>query len=200
MRQNKLCDYCFKLGHIARFCRNNGLCTVEGCQRKHHHLLHRDWKPVHAEQDQSHASTSNPSTVGMTSSISKESISHQVFLNVVPVRVYSKKSCINMLAFLDQGSTTTLCDERLLKSLGISGQKTSYSITTVNQTSEQLHGRKAELLISAVTSNETMKLKNVYCVDKLPIGPNPKLTEDDLTRRHELKKCNCGQSGSVLDS
>ena len=30
MRQNKLCDYCFKQGHFARFCRNNGLCTVEG--------------------------------------------------------------------------------------------------------------------------------------------------------------------------
>ena len=28
MRQNKLCDYCFKEGHIARFCRNNGLSTV----------------------------------------------------------------------------------------------------------------------------------------------------------------------------
>ena len=74
-----------------------------------------------------------------------------------------------MLAFLDQGFTTTLCDERLLESLGISGEKTSYSITTVNQTSEQLHGQKAKLLISKVTSNETIELKNIYCVDKLPI-------------------------------
>ena len=181
MRQNKLCDYCFKQGHIARFCRNDGLCTVKGCQRKHHRLLHRDWKPAHAEEDQSYASTSNPSTVGMTSSVSKESISNQVFLNIVPVHVYSKKSCVDTLAFLDQGSTTTLCDGRLLESLGISGEKTSYSITTVNQTSEQRNGRKANLLILAVASNETIELKNVYCVDKLPIRPNPKLTEDDLT-------------------
>ena len=90
MRQNKLCDYCFKQGHIARFCRNDNLCTVKGCQRKHH-LLHRDWKPPHAEEDQSYASTSNPSTVGITSSISKELISNQVFLNVVLVRVLFQK-------------------------------------------------------------------------------------------------------------
>ena len=62
----------------------------------------------------------------------KESISNQVFLNVVPVRIYSKKSSVDTLAFLDQGSTTILCDVRLLKDLGISGEKTSYAITTVN--------------------------------------------------------------------
>ena len=163
MRQNKLCDYCFKQGHNAWFCRNDNLYTVKGCQRKHHHLLHRDWKPAHAEEDQSHASTCNPSTVGMTSSISKESILNQVFLNVVPVRVYSKKSCVDTLAFLDQSSMTTLCDEHLLKSLGISGEKTSYSITTVNQISEQHNGQNAKLLISAVTSNEIIELKRLLC-------------------------------------
>ena len=162
MQQNKLCDYCFKQRHIAWFCRNDGLCTVKGCQRKHHCLLHQDWKPAHAE-DQSHTSTCNPSTVGMTSSISKESILNQVFLNVVPVCVYSKKSCVDMLAFLDQGSMTTLCDGRLLKSLGISGEKTSYSITTVNQTSKQRNGQKAKLLISAVTSNKIIELKCLLC-------------------------------------
>ena len=116
-------------------------------------------EPVHA----SHASTCNPSTVGMTSSISKESILNQEFLNVVPERVYSKKSCVDTLAFLDQGSTTILCDGRLLKSLEISGEKMSYSITTVNQTSKQRNGQKAKLLISAVTSNEIIELKCLLC-------------------------------------
>ena len=123
----------------------------------------------------------------MTSSVSKESISNQVFLNVVSVRVYSKKSCVDTLTFLNQGSTTTLCDARFLESLGISGEKTSYAITIVNRNSEQRDGRKAKLLISAVTSNETIELKNVYCVGKLPIQPNPKLTEDDLTRWQNLQ-------------
>ena len=72
-------------------------------KKKHHGLLHRDWKPPHAPEDQSHASMSNPSTIGMTLSISKESISNQIFLNVVPVRVYSKKSSVDTLAFFDQG-------------------------------------------------------------------------------------------------
>ena len=108
MRQYKLCDYCFKQGHIARFCQNDGLCMVEECKWKHDHLLHQDWKPLHAQENQSHASASNPSTVGMTLSILKESISNQVFLNVVSVCVYSKKFSVDTLAFLDQ-SSTTLC-------------------------------------------------------------------------------------------
>ena len=99
-----------------------------------------------------------------------------------------QKSCVDTLAFLDQGSMTTLCDGRLLESLRISEEKTSYSITTVNQTSEQRNGQKAKLLISAVTSNAIIELINVYCVDKLPIRPNPKLTEDDLTRWPHLQE------------
>ena len=43
------------------------------------------------------------------------------------------------------------------------------------------NGQTAKLLISTVTINETIKPKNVYCVDKLPIRPNPILIEDDLT-------------------
>ena len=58
-----------------------------------------DWKPPHTEEDQSHASTSKSSTFVITWSILKKSISNQVFLNVVPVRIYSKKSCVDTLAF-----------------------------------------------------------------------------------------------------
>ena len=43
------------------------------------------------------------------------------------------------------------------------------------------------LLISAVTSDETIELKNVYCVDSLSIQPNPDLTKDDLTQWPHLQ-------------
>ena len=57
----------------------------------------------------------------------------------------------------------------------------------MNRTFEQCDGRKAKLLILAVTSNETIKLNNVYCVDKLQIRSNPELTKDDLTRWPHLQ-------------
>ena len=112
---------------------------------------------------------------------------NHTLLRLIEVQLFIQKSSVDTLAFLDQGSTTTLCDVNLLESLGISGEKTSYAITTVNQASEQRDGRKPKLLILAVTSNETIELKNVYCVDKLTIQPHPKLTIDDLTRWPHLQ-------------
>ena len=80
----------------------------------------------------------------------------------------SPKSVVT-LEFLDQGSLNTLFHARLFESVEISGEKKNYDIRTVNQTSEQRNGQKAKLVISAVTSNEMIEVKNVYCVDKLPI-------------------------------
>ena len=70
---------------------------------------------MHKKINRTLVRTSNPSTVGMTSSILKESILNLRFLNVVSVRVYSKKSSVDTLKFLNQGLTTTLCDVRLLE-------------------------------------------------------------------------------------
>ena len=157
MRKNKLCDFCFKQGHIAWFCRNEGLCTVEECQRKHHPLFHRGRDSSDVNADTSTPCTSGPSTVGMISTHFVEPSATPVFLNVVPVRVYAGKFSIETLAFLDQGSTTTLCDASLPNDLRIRGERTSYSITTFNRTSEKRNGKKAKLLISSLVGSETVQ-------------------------------------------
>ena len=110
MRRNRLCDFCFKQGHVARFCRNEGLCSVEGCRRKHHRLLHGEQNQSDVNEDSSSANRNGSSTVGMTSNSLSESKSSPVFLNVVPVRVHAGEFTIETLAFLDQGSTTVVCN------------------------------------------------------------------------------------------
>ena len=40
LREKKLCDNCFYSGHIARSCMKSSNCTVDGCSRKHHTLVH----------------------------------------------------------------------------------------------------------------------------------------------------------------
>ena len=35
-RQNRMCDNCFKVGHISSFCRSKASCTIKDCIRKHH--------------------------------------------------------------------------------------------------------------------------------------------------------------------
>ena len=40
VRQAKLCDNCLAFGHMAKGCLEVKLCTVDGCERTHHTLLH----------------------------------------------------------------------------------------------------------------------------------------------------------------
>ena len=181
MRQQHLCDYCFKKGHIPRFCRANGTCTVEGCQRKHHHLLHRSretssshtWQVT--QQAREPSSNKTPATVGMaTSSQVSSAVSNgsaRTFLNVVPVIVSSGDREIPVYAFLDQGSTTILCNS-LLKQLDVKEEDARYTTTTINKTSECCSGKKVKFKVSSLDKINTIELEEVYAVESLPVTPN----------------------------
>ena len=64
-------------------------------------------------------------------------------LIVVPVQIFYKDKAITTYAFLDQGSTTTLCDKNLFKNLGIEGKNVSIALTTVNKKDECYESEKA---------------------------------------------------------
>ena len=93
--------------------------------------------------------------------------SYHIFLNVVPVKVRTGNKTVTTYAFLDQGSTATLCESRILQRLGISGEKAKYSLTTVNQTKVNVDGKKATLLVSALNDDQYTELTEVFCVEKL---------------------------------
>ena len=99
---------------------------------------------------------------------------------MVPVKVHAGNKTVTTYAFLDQSSTATLCESRLLQHLGISGEKAKYSLTTVNQTKVNVDGKKATLLVLALNDDQYTKLTEVFCVEKLPISSNPCLTETEL--------------------
>ena len=40
LREHRLCDNCFKMGHKARGCLQKSACYVEGCNRKHMTVIH----------------------------------------------------------------------------------------------------------------------------------------------------------------
>ncbi|XP_044779809.1 uncharacterized protein LOC123327454 [Drosophila simulans] len=39
-RKHRICFACLESGHMARFCKKGTKCSVNGCQRRHHYLLH----------------------------------------------------------------------------------------------------------------------------------------------------------------
>ena len=58
-RRNRLCDNCFKGGHISSFCRSKSSCTFKDCSRKHHTLLHQNFTDRSYNRSSPSPSTSN---------------------------------------------------------------------------------------------------------------------------------------------
>ena len=119
-----MCDNCFKVGHISSFCRSKASCTIKDCTRKHHTLLHQEFADRSMNRPpQSSLTNHNSSTDSRRSVNFATSDNNRVFLNVVPIKVFHANQEITTYAFLDQGSTTTLCDQALLGQLGIEGEE-----------------------------------------------------------------------------
>ena len=192
MRQKRLCDNCGKRGHVAKYCFSRPACTVVGCNRKHHSLLHCSRReespatPCSASTSTNSATatpaqTAQPTTTTTTNFTGASAVksNSNVFLNVIPVEVVTCGKSMMTYAFLDQGSTTSLCDKRLLDQLQVSGEPAKFSISTVNeQTLRQ--GCKVNLTVCSLAGYETLVLRDVLSVDRLPVSPNPSLSSDEL--------------------
>ena len=196
IRDQRLCFNCLKGGHVQRDCQSQRKCTVSGCGRKHHFLLHRDQPNRQARTPETTSSPNENSTMTPSAEGASESskcfacatnAKSQAFLNIVPVRISAGKKTVCCFAFLDQGSTTSLCDERLLKELDITGEKTSFTLSTLNNSAAQV-GSKVDLMVSSLSDSGNLRLKNVLSVNKLPVRPNQPLKHSGKTCWTHLQK------------
>ena len=124
MREKRMCDNCAKRGHTSKFCYGKSRCTKSNCTLKHHTLLRREpsgstntYKLSNCKISTKSVGTSTERNSG-PSEVSNYSTtvfnSSDVYLNAIPVRVSANNKSVLTYAFLDQGSTATLCDTRLL--------------------------------------------------------------------------------------
>ena len=76
----------------------------------------------------------------------------RISLRIVPVRVSAKNGReVETYAFLDDGSDTTLCLQRLVEELNVEGSPTSFSLTTINAEGTQRLGEEVSLTVKALT-------------------------------------------------
>ena len=64
------------------------------------------------------------------------------FFNILPVNVIHGNRKKSIDAFLDQGSSTTLCDQKLLDDLGVEGEHVTIALTTVYKTAQNCESKK----------------------------------------------------------
>ncbi|XP_071834278.1 uncharacterized protein [Apostichopus japonicus] len=186
IRKLRLCDNCFKPRHIASDCRLQPGCQVEGCNRRHHTLLHIYPTERNSESPQTGSGEvdKNERTQGVSLSTVK---SPRVCLRVLPVKVRGNGREVTTLALLDQGSDTSLCENELVRELGIVGESAVYELSTVNSPATVTKGVEIALEVVGLEGNENIELLNVWSVESLPVTKRSIPTQDQVNKWPHLR-------------
>ena len=157
VRDARLCDNCFKVGHFAAGCMQKSGCYVEGCNGKHMTVIHPPKRSLPARQEthETHETKNNEANPS-NQSYARESAEHTiqnhaigagvgnpgrntgavgltVRLRIVHGRVQGRQpgQVVETYALLDNGSDVSLCDKKLIDELGISGVQTHLIIIII---------------------------------------------------------------------
>lgn len=188
---------------MARFCRKDSKCSVYGCRRRHHYLLHgRDGNPRSPQMNnglvrEERSSSSNDRELQRDSSqrrrnpftsapgrqyaerkevgkgsphrnlncVASEG-SHLLF-RILPVTLYSNNKQVETYALLDEGSSVTLIDDNLIRSLELKGEHRELNVQWFGGKSAREHATVVSLQISGTGKSNRHRLRNVYIVSNL---------------------------------
>ncbi|XP_059223223.1 uncharacterized protein LOC131997003 [Stomoxys calcitrans] len=123
VREFQLCKQCLRKHYGP--C-NANVCGKEGCQYKHHCLLHKTRHNEGADKNKqatSMESQNNAIAENSTHSCNTHSASiHNNFFKIIPVTIYgSGDKLFKTYAFIDEGSSTSLIEEQIMYDLNLSG-------------------------------------------------------------------------------
>ena len=119
------CYGCLKRGHISNMCKKKSTCAV--CSRQHPTILHNynlTNSSTHGDPINDRGKTMSkkyvPSNVCSSTSTLEGAGDMSCAMAIIPVRVKlkNKSQTIETYAFLDSGSSVSLCTEKLMHDLG----------------------------------------------------------------------------------
>ena len=195
LRKHKMCHNCFKQGHFAVGCAAKPACTMEGCKRKHQTIIHstpeqRDASPKD-ETAKPNDQNIHCNVIGAGGEPSQPSSTSngRVLLQIVPVKVKGRgqEKEVRTYALLDSGSDVTLCDEDLVKRLGVSGIERSFLMTTQERKNSSKIGLEVELTVESLDGDAKIELPRVWAIQALNISESSIPREDDALKWPHLQ-------------
>jgi hypothetical protein len=96
----------------------------------------------------------------------------EVTAKVVAVRIFGKDGkFVDDYAFLDDGSTLTLMEQRIADRLGLKGEREKLQLRWTKGISRDEDATKCDVTLAGVSGNREFSLKNVFCVPDLDLAP-----------------------------
>ena len=198
VRLLKLCDNCLTPGHVAKSCEKTSFCKIEGCKFKHSTFLHRrvdsptEEKSKSPQQPNEKHEGQHPAKVEQKNAKSACVNVNEGCLNVqsvtgmpvLAVKVKAKDSHqpVETYALLDGGSNTSFVTQSLLKKLGIKGNQTTLSLTTMEKERSPLPSSVVSLEVSDLNGQSKINLPTVFSVTKLPVS------KEDIPRQSDVDR------------
>ncbi|XP_062541327.1 uncharacterized protein LOC134209357 [Armigeres subalbatus] len=187
LREHKLCRSC--LNNHRGPCKSAKPCGRNGCQYKHHRLLHNDGKDKRGGSPGSSNSVPQQAVVERSSDV-ESCNTHRgggkaVLFQYVPVVLYNNGIELRTHAFLDSGSSLTLMEDSLAEELNLNGEKYPLCLRwTADTCRYEKDAKIVSLNISGTHSGSSLhSLKEVYTVKELKL-PSQSLPADNLCAKY----------------
>ena len=199
VRSKSLCINCLLPGHFVRECPKPSFCKISGCRTKHSTYLHPQ-RDVREPEEISPGENTNehevPAPDGNTVSNAQNSLisadgqcasigagKTATALPIVPASKAkakgSNRSTVTY-AFLDSGSNTSFCSNKLVETLGIEGERTRLSLTTLGKQNCMIRCNLFSLEVFDLDENNFVELPSVFSVPSLPVSNDSIPTQEDV--------------------
>lgn len=155
----KLCRCCLNF-HGRRTCKSTNRCGVNGCELRHHPLLH--------SPPPTSTTTGNQRVTQSSENHAHHHCGQSVLFRIIPVVLHGPSKSMTVFAFLDEGSSATLIEHDLIGQLGIEGQNAPLCLTwTANMSRLESKSQLVSLDISGIGQQKRYQLANVRSVKVL---------------------------------
>ena len=116
-------------------------------------------------------------------------LGRKVRLRIALVRVQGRQpgQVVETYALLDNDSDVSLCEEKLIDKLGISGFQRHFSLTTQKKKDSPRSGYQVKLIINSIDNESRLEVPKVWTVERLNISELTNPRERDVDRWLHLK-------------
>ena len=165
VEEEKLCWNCLSKGHVVKDCKSTYTCKIEGCNKKHHTMLHHSTKPI-----------VNVNSYKSTKDFNK------TYLQVLPVIVSNGESFIETNALLDTGSDSTLIRQDIADILNLPGMKHSLELSNVMSISKKINSKLVSFNLSSSSHPNHVNVSNAWVVQDLQL-PTSQITSKEMKQK-----------------